>query len=187
MSKHSVFRAIFLILLGAFIVLALIGPAVVSTRSSAALATVQQQEMQRFFRKYHIAQLEPEKIAEDVRQSGKFSIATSARMFDLDLTQNDLRAQGYHAEEVVDSGLTRELPASPVRTYKGTVAGERKSDARLTIDDQALEGMMITSEGWYIVEWAQKYNSTAKTTDYVVYEASDVLAQAPLSCGVTLK
>src|SRR6266436_3397297 len=83
-------------------------------------------------------------------------------------------------------GFARELPSNPIRTYKGTVLGVPRSDARFTIDDSKLEGMIIADD-LYFVEEARKYSLAADATEYLVYKASDVVPDANISCGSTLK
>jgi hypothetical protein len=126
-------------------------------------------------------------MAELVQRTGRVSIATPSRTFDLELTQNDLRAPNYRAEETTDGGLVRALPATPIRTYKGRVIGDPGTEARLTIDETSIEGMIITPEEYYFVEAAHKYSPTAQASDYLVYKASDVRPDASFACGVTLK
>jgi Metallo-peptidase family M12/Calx-beta domain/Reprolysin family propeptide len=154
--------------------------------SSASSLPVLQQQLQGRLRKYDITHLNTERAAEAVRNSGRLSITTSSRTFDLELVQNDLRAPNYRAEEVVDGGLTRDLPVSPIRTYKGKVTGMPGTDARFTIDDSTLEGMIVTPDDWYFVERARNYSATADDEEYLVYKASDVITDGNLACGTTL-
>jgi len=155
--------------------------------SSAATATTLQKELQQRFRKYEIAHVNTEATANGVRQAGKLSIATPSRVFEIQLVQNDLRAPNYRAEEVIDGGSVRALPANPIRTYKGTVVGVPHSDARFTVDEAKLEGMIIAPDDFYFVEQARKYSLGAEATEYVVYKASDVIPDSNISCGSTLK
>ena len=180
-------RLIFYLFASVVLVTALIGPGLSSSWTSAAASVRLQQELQRYFRKYEIAQLMPETVANDVRQSGKLSISTPNRVFDLALTQNDLRAPNYRAEEVTDDGITRELAPQPVRTYKGSVDGVSRSDARFTIDETTVEGMIITPENRFFIEQARKYSAAAGPNDYILYAATDVVPDATISCGATLK
>ncbi|HKZ02443.1 MAG TPA: Calx-beta domain-containing protein [Pyrinomonadaceae bacterium] len=163
------------------------GPAAFFKQSSAVSLTTLQQELQRRFRKYEISQLDPAIVAQGVRQTGKVSIMTPSRTFELDLMQNDLRAPNYRAEEVTDGGFARGLPTMPIRTYKGTMSGEPRSEARFTIDEETIEGLIITPGEWYFVEEVRKYSAGARATDYLVYKASDVLPDASFACAVTLK
>jgi hypothetical protein len=173
-------------LLGVLCLAGLVVSVVLSERSSAASPTGLQKELDRHFRKYEIAHVNSESAANDVRQSGRLSIATPSRIFDIELVQNDLRAPNYRAEEVTDGGFARELPSNPIRTYKGTVLGVPRSDARFTIDASKLEGMIIADD-LYFVEEARKYSLAADATEYLVYKASDVVPDANISCGTTLK
>ncbi len=157
------------------------------SRTSVAASALVQQDLQHPFRRYELTHVEAQSAVNDVRQTGKLSIVTPSHTFELSLNQNDIRGSRYRAEEVPETGVTHELAPQPVRTYKGTIAGVPHSDARFTIDDATIEGMIITPTETYFIEAANKYNPSASASEYVVYKASDVAADATLSCGVTLK
>lgn len=163
------------------------GGDLLSRDPSAASLPNLQQALQRRFRKYEMTQLDREIVVQSVRQSGKVSIVTPSRTFELELVQNDLRAPNYRAEESSSQGFARELPVMPIRTYKGSVLGQPAGEARFTIDENVIEGMIITTDEWYFVEEARKYSSTARATDYLVYKASDVIPDDNLTCAITLK
>ncbi len=173
--------------LGALALLAIGLPEVVFRRSAATSLPPLQQELGKRFRSYEVTQLDPAFLAEHVRRTGKLSIPTPKRTFVLELTQHDLRAPNYRAQEVTFGGFSRELPLQPVRTYKGEVLDEPAGEARFTIDERTLEGLIITPSEWYFVEQASKYSASASTTDYLVYRASDVIPDASLTCEVSLK
>jgi hypothetical protein len=175
---------LFLFILGVVVALALFVP---QTRSTATVPTPMQQELQRRFRKFELTHVDAQSAADSVRRTGKLSIASPSRTFDLDLVQNDLRAPNYRAEDVIDGGITHALPVTPIRTYRGTVQSMPDAEARFTIDDSALEGLIITPGDWYFVEKAQKYSTAASEDEYVVYKATDVVMDGNVTCGTTLK
>ena len=107
------------------------------------------QDLARFFSEHEEVQLDSRSAAESVRRLGRLSLKTGARTFEIILTPNDLRAPGYRAEEFSADGLTRTLPTLPVVTYKGSVVGMPNSDARLTVEDDKIEGMILTDDEAY--------------------------------------
>jgi hypothetical protein len=94
-----------------------------------------------------------------------------------------LRAPGYRAEEVGLDQVVRQIDSGPVNTYRGKVAGRLETEARFTIDDDKVEGMIITSEDTYFVESAQKYSMTADAADYLLYRASDLQPDQARTCA----
>ena len=52
---------------------------------------------------------------------------------------------------------------SGVSTYKGNIEGVWGSDARFTLNDNNIEGMIITPTESYYVESAQRFSATAQT------------------------
>ena len=53
-------------------------------------------------------------------------------------------APSYRAEETDADGVVRAMAMPGITTYKGNVEGPWASDARFTIDDNKVEGMIIT-------------------------------------------
>jgi hypothetical protein len=62
-----------------------------------------------------------------------------------------------------------------------------EAEARFTIDDSTVEGLIITPADWYFIEKAQKYSMAASEDEYVVYRATDVVIDGSVACGTTLK
>jgi len=85
-----------------------------------------------------------------------------------------VRASNYRAEEVVEGGVTRDVPMPAVTTYKGSVEGVYGTDARFTLDGEHIEGMIITPQQSYFRRSAGKYSAAAGANDYLLYKASDV-------------
>ena len=83
-------------------------------------------------------------------------------------------------------GISRPVEMPGVATYKGSVEGVWASDARFTVKDDQIEGMIITPTDFYYLEAAQKYSATAQSTDYVFYKASDVRPEITRNCADTL-
>src|SRR4030095_8783809 len=74
----------------------------------------------------------------------------------------------------------------PVATYKGKVDGVWASDARFTITDDNVEGLIITPSDSIYIEPARKYSTAAASTDYILYNGSDVRMDVTRSCADTL-
>jgi hypothetical protein len=146
-----------------------------------------QQDLGHVFSNHEDVSLDPRIIAERVRTAGRISLATQFRTLDLELRPNDLRAPGYRAEEVGGDGITRTLARTEVTTYKGNVSGIWGSDARFTITDRQVEGLILTPDESFYVESARKYSQAAQATDYIFYRASDVRADVTGTCAVTLE
>ena len=146
-----------------------------------------EQDVEQVFTSHEDVRLDLQAVAQRVRESGRLSVQTPARNLEIVLTPNDLRAPNYRAEEVIDGGFVRDVPMSRINTYKGTVVGMPDADARFTVDDNAIEGMIITSDQSYFLESAQKYSTAADAQDYLLYNASDVRPEITRTCGDTLE
>ncbi|HEX5703468.1 MAG TPA: M12 family metallo-peptidase [Pyrinomonadaceae bacterium] len=144
------------------------------------------QDLARFFSEHEEVQLDSRSAAEGVRRLGRLSLKTGARTLEIMLTPNDLRARGYRAEEFSADGVTRILPTPPVVTYKGTVAGLPNSEARLTVEDDKLEGMILTGDDVYYIEPGRRYSAAAQSSDYIFYRAADVRSDSTVSCPDSL-
>ncbi len=144
------------------------------------------QDVDKLLRRYDKLELDPAMAAELVKQTGRFFLPTTAGGFDLTLAPHDLRAARYRAQETLDGGVIRELERSPVRTYKGSVAGIPGGQARLTIDKGTFEGLIITPSQIYFVEPAKRYSSAASDKDFIVYQQADLLQTSFGECGLTM-
>jgi hypothetical protein len=151
------------------------------------------QDLARHFVQHQLLTLDATSMAAQVRQTGRMSLATPDLSFDLELVPHDIRTAGYRAEEFGSNGVARPLDPGPVRTFKGLAHGTEQGarlpqvgQARFTIDDSGVEGLIITPSKHYFVEPARKYSKEAKAADYVIYKESDVLTSSGAHCGVTL-
>ncbi|MBA3513057.1 MAG: pre-peptidase C-terminal domain-containing protein [Pyrinomonadaceae bacterium] len=143
------------------------------------------QDVAKILRRHHSVELEPQGVAEQVRLTGRLSLPTAQGTFDLTLTPHDMLAPDYRSQVTLDGGEMGSIERGPVRTYKGTVAGMNGAQARFTIDENTLEGLIITASRLYFVEPARRYSALASSKDFIVYNDSDVIESFG-ECGVTL-
>jgi len=179
---------IYLLLLLALATLAAIcGPAYYSRRASAQNVRARlQQDLEQVFANHEDVTLDTRALAARVRENGRMSVKTGVHDFELQLRPNDLRSPNYRAEEVGADGVSRPVEMPAVATYKGNVEGVWASDARFTVKDDQIEGLIVTPTESFYLESAQKYSATAQATDYLVYKASDVRPEITRSCADTL-
>src|SRR5437588_3476430 len=146
-----------------------------------------QQDLGQVFSAHEEISLEPRTTAQQVRASGRISLVTPAHDFELQLQPNDLRAPNYRAEEVGPDGITREVAMPAPSTYKGNLQDVWGSDARFTVHENEVEGMIVSSGDSYFLEPAQKYSRVAQSSDYVLYKSSDVRPDIVRTCATTLE
>ncbi|CAN5881371.1 hypothetical protein BH18ACI4_BH18ACI4_07970 [soil metagenome] len=143
------------------------------------------QDVAKVLRRHESVELDPQHVAEQVRLTGRLSFPTVEGTFDLTLAPHNMLAPDYRAQVTLDGGEVREIERGSVRTYKGTVAGIDGAQARFTIDENTLEGLIITPSRFYFVEPAKRYSALASSKDFIVYNDSDVIESFG-ECGVTL-
>ncbi|HKQ53767.1 MAG TPA: M12 family metallo-peptidase, partial [Pyrinomonadaceae bacterium] len=132
-------------------------------------------DLDRLVRHYDRVNLDRAAAVRRVRADGHLSFETPAGAYELELEPNDMRADNYYAVEIGADGVERQvLDYSPVRTYKGTVRGMPGADARFTVDDNTLEGVIVTRGERYFIEPKSKYSADAPASDFVFYKSSDV-------------
>jgi len=186
-SPHSYLRIYILLLVALATLAGICGPAYYSRRASAQNASARlQQDLEQVFANHEDVTLDTRALAARVRESGRMSVKTRSHDFELQLRPNDLRSPNYRAEEVGADGISHPVEMPAVATYKGSVEGVWASDARFTVKDDQIEGLIVTPTESYYVESAQKYSATAQATDYLVYQASDVRPEITRSCADTL-
>jgi hypothetical protein len=136
-----------------------------------------EQKLSRIFKNYELLKLDTRAVAERVRARGSLKLQTSSGELSLRLSPNDLRATNYRAVTVTTGGTLQQLAMSPVTTYRGTVEGLPGTDARFTIDDNLLEGLILTSEERFYVEPLRRYDAQADPNEYILYKASDIRSE----------
>jgi Metallo-peptidase family M12/Calx-beta domain/Domain of unknown function (DUF4214)/Reprolysin family propeptide len=155
----------------------------VAGRGASKAAPGHQQQIEKFLKRHDSLKLDALGAARQARETGRLLLTTSDLTFDLELAPNDLRAQNYRAEEVTEGGVVRPVAMNPPSTFKGSVRGLVGAEARFTIDDEKIEGVIITPTERYYVEPLRNYMPTAKDTDYVFYKSADVIEGAHGACA----
>ena len=152
-----------------------------------------ERDLDRHFLAYESLQLDTRAVLQQVQDTGRLSIAASDLSFDLELVRHDLRAQGYRAEVFGADGVGQPIDIGPVNTYKGRARGTQNGaqlpqlgEARFTIDETQIAGLIITPTEHYFVEPAQNFSDAATASDYVIYRESGVVKSSTGECGVTL-
>lgn len=160
--------------------------------SNSATAAINQggksyrQDVAKVLKRHDSIELEPQRVAEQVRLTGRLSIPTAEGTFELNLAPYDMLALNYRAQVTLDGGEVRSIERGAVRTYKGSVAGIDGAQARFTIDENTLEGLIITPSGLIFVEPGKRYSSSASSKDFLVYSDADVIETNFGECGVTM-
>ncbi|MGZ5482816.1 MAG: M12 family metallo-peptidase [Pyrinomonadaceae bacterium] len=144
----------------------------------------QRRDLDRVFSRHDRLSLDPGQIQRQVKQTRSLTLNTSRGRFEMTLEPHDIRAPGYRAEAWGDKGVTV-LERAPVRTYKGTVQGLPGAQARMTIDEQTVEGLIVTPSELFFLEPSKRFSASAAKTDFVFYAASDVKESAG-ECGTTM-
>jgi hypothetical protein len=144
------------------------------------------EQIDRILARYDRVRLDTQQVARQVRQTGEFRFAARDQTFDVVLEPYDVRASGYRAEEELGGGNRRDLPPGPAHTFRGTVPRLRGSEARFTVNDSSLEGVILTPSEWYYIEPLRNYSPSADPSEMVVYRRSDIRLDALGVCGTTL-
>ncbi|HEY0077746.1 MAG TPA: M12 family metallo-peptidase [Pyrinomonadaceae bacterium] len=141
-------------------------------------------QISRSLSRYDVLELDAPSVLRQVRQTSRLRLETSEGVFDIVLAPHDMRAANYRAVAVGEGGAVRELGRDEVRTYKGTLVGIEGAQARLTIDEGVVEGMIITRDHKYFVEPASRYSDAAGKQDFLLYKETDIIHGATLECAV---
>jgi len=153
---------------------------------SAAYSAPAQDPVRRYLRQYEQVTLNPAEIAGQVRSTGEFLVATRQEVFDVVLEPYDLRSADYRAEETGAGGVVRRVVPHPTRTYRGHSPGFPQSEARFSITEDLLEGLILTPDEWYFIEPRRNFARDADPSEFLVYRRSDILAEAFGTCGTTM-
>src|SRR3954470_1408071 len=146
------FQKVFESLLVLLAIFAIVASLHISRAAATQAADKNQPEVSRFLKHYESLQLNAREASASVHETGRLTLVTSTRRFDLQLVPHDVRSPGYRAEEVIDGGTVRSVQMAAVHTYRGNVIGMDAAEARFTIDDTSVEGVIITPTDLYFFE-----------------------------------
>ena len=135
---------------------------------------------------YERVDLDASDAVRRVRAGEPLHIATPTLAFDVRLVENDIRSADCVVQVTHAGGVVERLDPGPVTTYRGTVDGMPDAEARFTIDEDGVEGVILTDDAWWFVE--PETADLAKQGgrgSHVVYSNDDVLPQAGGMCGTT--
>ncbi|HEX8723552.1 MAG TPA: zinc-dependent metalloprotease family protein [Pyrinomonadaceae bacterium] len=143
------------------------------------------EEIGRALGRFDRLSLEPAELLRGARESGRVSLKTSRGTFDLDVEPFDIRSDAYRAVAVGPDGALTELPRTPSRWWRGTVAGEPDTRVRLALDGEKFSGIIVTPAETFFVEPARGLSAAAGAREFVFYAGSDVKEQGG-ECGTTM-
>jgi hypothetical protein len=165
----------------------LLNPGLEYATGAAGQAEQESAQLDRLLRRYQRVRIDPEGLSRQVRETGEFMVATADQTFNIVLEPHDLRAPGYRAEEELAGGERRSAPAGRVRTYRGIAPGYPNSEARFTVKDRGIEGVVLTPDEWYYFEPLQNFSPASDPAEMVVYRRSDIKLDALGVCGTSLE
>ena len=100
------------------------------------------------------------------------------------LRENDILTAGYKC--IIGRPNGRETLGKPeCITYVGTIDGDEKSWAYLTITDNMVYGLFNKNGRQYFIEPLQFFDRSQSNKTFVVYETKNVVPKSGISCGVT--
>ncbi|MFL6260013.1 MAG: DUF4082 domain-containing protein [Thermoanaerobaculia bacterium] len=121
-------------------------------------------------------------LARQARNTGRVTLHSGGRVFDLELELNNLRAPGYKRVRQTSRGPVEEKP-TPVATFKGYVVGDPDSIVRLLIQPDLFQGYIHTADEWIFIDPLRKYARSSAPTEIVLFDNDDVRPEAAALCG----
>jgi hypothetical protein len=158
----------------------------VSPAASSQGRRPQTQDVERTLDAFDELTLDPAAMLREVRKTGGLQLDTSRGTFNLALEPFDIRTPDYRSVEVEADGTTRDLPREPSHAFKGTVRGMTGTQVRLVLDEQQLEGIIVTPGENYFIEPERRLSSSAGANDFVFYAQSALKQKEMGACGTTL-
>ena len=135
---------------------------------------------------YEVIRMEPGEIERQVRTTGELRLRFRESDYFFNLEPHDMRAPNYRAVEVGPGGVRRDLPARPVHTFEGVLAGQEDVHGRFNLTDGGVEGVVYAPDGWVYVEPLRNYLPGAQAGELVVYRQSDIKPGGEPECGLSL-
>ena len=138
-------------------------------------------DLKNSFADFSLVRLADQTVSQKNQSQKSLVVATAAGNYELNLTERDLRATNYRAENTSKDGA-EPLAKSAVTTYKGTIAGANESQVRLTIDEEKIEGYFSSGGEKFYIEPASNYSRFADAKDSVIYREKDLVKTESFVC-----
>jgi Metallo-peptidase family M12/Bacterial pre-peptidase C-terminal domain/Domain of unknown function (DUF4214) len=148
-------------------------------------APSQDPELTRHFDKYDLIKIDPDAAVREIKNRGKLRLKTSHGDFDLEFKPHDLRASDYYAQAIGGDGVARKLEKAPISTFRASVKGNARAQARMYVGANGLEGAIITGTEKYFIQPAHTLSKSARSDEFLFYKPEEV-TETDDSCGVTL-
>lgn len=177
-----------------FLVLLVLGLLCVSvyvSRTSHASFSYQdkikvEKDLAKFFKKSNLVSFDSAHTENQIQQRSTLSFTVEGRRWEISLTPNDLRSSNYRTEKSVNGNARIPVDMDGVHTYKGNVVGLSNTDARFTIDEKTIQGVIFTQDEKFYLEPASRYSKEASNTDFVFYSERDLIKTEVGTCAVSL-
>ncbi|MCC6762097.1 MAG: hypothetical protein IT252_12820 [Chitinophagaceae bacterium] len=141
------------------------------------------------FKKVEVYDINAADIAQFARGNGKAPFELTLTLggnqpFALQLFETNLLADDYQL--IVADGNNRQTTALPnCKTYSGIVLNDSGSTVFLTMSDKTINGFIKRGNKQYHIEPLRYFDKDAATSNFILYEAGDVIQNSNQTCGVT--
>lgn len=158
--------------------------AVIALASSAVFAqdSRARSDLRRSFSRFDLVKIENSKLSDSSRL---LKVRAGGRDHKLEIEPNDMLASNYRAENSTALG-TVAVERPVIRTYKGKVAGSERSEVRVSINGQEIEGFFDAYGERFFIEPAKKYSDAAGADRSVVYREEDLINNEPFFCSADI-
>lgn len=120
-----------------------------------------------------------------VRRGQPLALTTPTRTFDVRLVEHDIRSANCVVEATGENRVVARIDPGPISTFRGTIDGMPGAEARFTIDDEGIEGLILTDDESWFIEPELSGARKAGPRPYILYAASAVIPMPDVRCGAT--
>lgn len=140
------------------------------------------EDLRKFFRTYKIQSLSKDELTFSIEYR-HFTLRTTKGDFSATLLPKNLLSFRYLAQATTENGIVQLEPDPFIKTFTGKILGQPKSEVRLTIDEEKVEGYFWTEDGEiFFIEPASRYSKRVNKNDFVVYQKEDIINPEIIEC-----
>ena len=141
------------------------------------------------FKKVDVYDIDVSDVAKHAKGNGKSTFDLTLELdgmapFAMTITETNLLADDYKL--IVADGDARQMSNQPnCKTYAGTLTNDASSAVFLTISDKTIFGFIKSGKKQYHIEPLRYFEKEAPVSNFLLYEAGDVIPGSGQTCGVT--
>lgn len=123
--------------------------------------------------------LDARQVQRSAETGEPFALPLGPVTFEVTARPSPVFTEAVEAVVLDDQGEPDRLPVDQVTTFAGSVAGDERSEVRLSVLGQTVSGYVASNGDWWFIDSMLRFDRRARPDDHVVYRTKDLAFRLP--------